>query len=370
MTLSEVWEQIDLHTSPGGVETIILDSAFGRISARSVFAHSNMPPFDVSALDGYAVVGQGSVFSVEGALEPFQEPPERVEEGKAFFIPTGGRLPSVCRFVTRERTREGNDTIEVETLGDERRIVKAGDWLKEGVEVIIEGAPVDATAMASLSLAGHKMVEVYRKPAVAVVTTGSELKRGRLIDSNRFLLAGLVQRDGGELREFHVADDTEDEILTVLSGLRQIDLLILTGGTSKGRKDLTKKVVKRWGGSFYVESPAVSPGKTMALGEKDRTTFCILPGNPKAVRTVYEVFVRRILSRMEGRRLTTKEQLLPLPRKLRKTKGIATITSALLEIAVSGLRELHPREPDAFVVVEENDCGDLPKGERVKVIIP
>lgn len=369
MTLSEVWEQIDLHTKPVGTETIPLDSAFGRICARSVSAPSDMPPFDISALDGYAINGKGPSFSVEGILEPFQEPPGRIEEEKAFFIPTGGRLPLVGRFVTRESAREDGNTIEVETPGDERRVVKAGDWLKKGAEVIAGGVPIDPATMASLSLAGHKTVEVYRRPAVAVVTTGNELKQGRLVDSNRFLLTGLVQRDGGVLREFHVADDTDEEIFTVLSALGQIDLLILTGGTSQGRKDLTKEAVKRWGGIFYVESPAISPGKTMALGKRDRTTFCILPGNPKAVRTVYEVFVKRALFRLEARMHTLREWNLPSPERLKKLEGVTAITSALLETTVSGLRELHPHEPDAFVLME-GDAGDLREGEKVRVIAP
>jgi molybdenum cofactor synthesis domain-containing protein len=369
MIFSDIWAAIDLHTGPVGIESIPLLSAFGRIAALSISTVHDVPPFDISALDGYAINGKGSAFAVKGILEPFAAPPGHVDEGTAFFVPTGGRLPPSCRFVAREHVQEKEGVITVETGEDQRRLVKAGDWLRKGTDIVAEGDRVSPSVMASLSLACFETIEVFRKPAVSVITTGSELKQGRLVDSNRFLLAGLVERDGGELSEFHVADDSEEGIITVLSALRHSDLVILTGGTSKGKKDLTKKAVARWGGSFYLESPAVLPGKTMALGRKDRTAVCILPGNPKAVLTCYEVFVKRILRRLAGRTWDAKEFELLLPEEIRKTGDAITLTPPLLETRVTGLQELRCREPDAFVVMEGN-TRSLPRGSKVRVIAP
>ena len=369
MILSEIWATIDLHTNPVGVDSIPLLSAFGRIPAVSFAAGLDVPPCDVSALDGYVLWGKGPTFLLKGVSEPFMEVPCDIGEGEAFFIPTGGCLPPNGRFVAREQVREKGDLIEVETDEDQRKLVKAGDWLRRGTEIVVQGVPIDPSAMALLSLARIENCKVFRKPAVAIVTTGSELKRGRLVDSNRFLLAGLVQRDGGELVESHIADDTDEDLFSILSGLQGPDLLVFTGGTSKGKRDLTKQAVDRWGGKFYLQSPSVLPGKTMAFAKKDRTTVCVLPGNPRAVRTCYEVFVKRVLFRLAGRTWAAEELDLPLTEGIQRTEDASTLTPALLERGVSGLRELYPREPDAFVVTE-GEARSLPLGARVKVIVP
>jgi molybdopterin biosynthesis enzyme len=107
----------------------------------------------------------------------------------------------------------------------------------------------------------------------------------------------------------------------------------------------------------------------MAFGKKGRMTFCILPGNPKAVRTCYDVFVRRILLRLAGRIHVTKELDLTVPEEIRKTEDVSTLTPALLQTSVSGLQELNPREPNAFVVMDKNS-RNLPRGSTVRVIVP
>jgi molybdopterin molybdotransferase len=369
MMLSNLWAVFDRHTHSLEPEVVPLLSAFGRVSARSLSADREMPPFDVSALDGYSVSGEGPLFAVEEALEPFSSPPERLEKGKALFIPTGGRLPAGLRFVAREHVVERACEILVKTGADETRVVKAGDWLKRGTGLLAKGGCITPSAMALLALTGINTVTVFRRPTVAVITTGSELKQGRLVDSNRFLLAGLVQRDGGVPSELHVADDTVEDILHILSLMGRVDLVILTGGTSKGRRDVTKPAIRQWGGRFYLESPPVLPGKTMAFARKGGTAVYILPGNPNAVRSVYELFVKRSLFRLSGRRYRERSYTLPLPRGIEKPAGFITATPVRVATEPAAIEEMHPREPNGFVVLEE-DTPYLPPGEKVKVILP
>jgi molybdopterin molybdotransferase len=368
MTISDIWAIIDRHTHPLDGEVIPLISTFGRVSVRSLSTDKEMPPFDVSALDGYALNGEGPSFVIEEVLEPFSRIRRRPKAGGAFFVPTGGRLPPASRFVAREHVREEGRTIVVKTKMDETRVVKKGDWLKQGTLLIDGGESITPSAMALLALAGIETVTVHRRPTVAVITTGGELKQGRLIDSNRFLLTGLIHRDGGDLRGCHTADDTEEDILHILSVMGPVDLLILTGGTSKGRMDVTKPAMKRWGGTFCLESPPVLPGKTMAFGRKGDTVFYILPGNPGAVRNVYELFVKRSLFRLAGRSSRQEECALPLIEAIEKPQGFVTATPVLIKTETSTIQEMRPREPNGFVVLEE-DTRSLQPGQRVRVIL-
>lgn len=368
MTLSDLWAIVDRHTHPLKTEVVPLLSAFERVSARSLSADKEMPPFDVSALDGYALSGEGPSFQAEEALEPFRLPPDRIEKGKALFVPTGGRLPPGLRFVAREHVVETGHEIVVETESDDTKVVKAGDWLKRGTKLLSKGDSITPSAMALLALAGINAVAVYRKPTVAVITTGSELKQGRLIDSNRFLLAGLVQRDGGDPCELHVADDTEEDILQVLAAMGPVDLVILTGGTSKGRKDVTKSAIAQWGGTFYLDSPPILPGKTMAFARKGGTAFYVLPGNPRAVRSVYELFVKRGLYRLSGRQYRERSYMLPLPEGIEKPAGFVTATPVQVASEPFIIREMRAPEPNGFVLLED-DTPYLPPGKKVKVIL-
>ena len=107
----------------------------------------------------------------------------------------------------------------------------------------------------------------------------------------------------------------------------------------------------------------------MALGKRGPTTFCILPGNPRAVRTCYEVFAKRILFRLAGRPCDSKELHLPLPDKIDRPQDVTSLTPATLKTEITGLRELHPPEPDAFAVIEESTTDLQCRGD-VKVIVP
>jgi molybdopterin molybdotransferase len=258
-------------------------------------------------------------------------------------------------------------SIIVEGDADERKVVRRGGWLKKGQRLVDRGDIVSPVAMGQLALGGHQALRVFKKPPTAIVTTGSELKKGRLIDSNRFLLAGLVQRDGGVIANLHTVDDDETQIEEAVVQSAGARLLILTGGTSKGKKDLTKQALRRLGFHFHIESPPIVPGKTMAFGRKGPVLFFILPGNPKAVQSLYELFVKRVLLRMAGRPLHQPEYMLPLRAPVEKPADVAMVIPVLIGAHPVRIEEMHPAAPDGFVVLEEG-TERFPAGERVRVL--
>jgi molybdopterin molybdotransferase len=367
MTLFDILDTIERQIPRGSEETIPLLDALGRVAARSLSASRHIPPFDISALDGYAVRGAGMDFRVRGSLEPLGETPLPLKEGEAVFVPTGGRFPRGSRFAAREHVSEKADSIRLETEVDERKVVRSGDWLKKGQRLIDRGDVVSPAAMGLLALGGHVALRVFKKPAVAFITTGSELKKGGVTDSNKFLLAGLVQRDGGSVTSLHTVDDDEERIGHAVVESAGARLFILTGGTSKGKKDLTKQAVRRLGFRFHLDSPPILPGKTMAFGRKGPQLFFILPGNPRAVQSLYELFVKRALLGMAGRPLQRTQYILPLSTPVEKPAGITMVIPVLIGAHPEKIEEMYPSAPDGFVVLEEG-MEKLAAGEEVRVL--
>jgi molybdopterin molybdotransferase len=367
MSLFDLLQVIDRQVRPVETEEVPLIEAYGRVAAKALSSGRDMPPFDVSALDGYALKGPGPRFVVKGLLEPLCEAAYDLGEGEALFVPTGGPFPEGSRFVAREHVTELGEAVAAGTGRDERKSVRKGDWLRTGQRLIEKGRVVGPAAMALLALAGYETLQVYKRPSVAIVTTGSELKKGRIADSNRFLLAGLVQRDGGAVVGLATADDEEGQIEEDLMRASGARLLILTGGTSTGKKDLTKQVVKRLGYGFSLESPPIIPGKTMSFGRKGEACFFILPGNPKAVRSLYELFVRRALLRMAGLRSEEKEYRLPVPEEIEKAGDKVMIVPVLVTSRPAAIEQMYPEEPNGFVVLEEG-VERVEAGETVRVL--
>jgi len=367
MTLFDILDTIDRQIPRGSEETVPLLDALGRVAARSLSAPRHMPPFDISALDGYAVRGAGTDFRLRGSLEPHDETPLPFKEGEAVFVPTGGRFPRASRFAAREHVSERAGCIKVEAEADERKVVRSGDWLRKGQRLIGRGDVVSPAAMGLLALGGHGALRVLKKPAVALITTGSELKKGSITDSNKFLLAGLVQRDGGSITSLHTVDDDEEQIRHAVVESAGARLFILTGGTSKGKKDLTKQAVRRLGFRFHLDSPPILPGKTMAFGRKGPQLFFILPGNPRAVQSLYELFVKRALLGMAGRPLQRTEYTLPLSTPVEKPAGITMVIPVLIGAHPEKIEEMYPSAPDGFVVLEEG-MEKLAAGEEVRVL--
>lgn len=264
-------------------------------------------------------------------------------------------------------TEKGGLSIRVGTDADERRVVRKGEWLAKGTLVQEKGVPFTPGSMASAALAGALDVIVYARPGVAVITTGSELKEGRMIDSNAFLVSGLVQRDGGVLLGARTADDRTEAIVEAIEGFGGADLIVLTGGTARGKKDLTREAIRRAGGRILLDSPPVTPGKTMSFGKRGRSAFFILPGNPKAIRTLYEVFVRRSLLKLSGQAPARQEHELPLPEDVHKPAGMTSLVPVLIRKGPSAIGQTWPKEASGYLVLDQEE--DVVKaGTMVRVI--
>jgi molybdopterin molybdotransferase len=366
MTLSDILDIITRRIDPMPEESVPLIDALGRVASRPLSARRDLPPFDVSSLDGYAVSGPGKRFLLKGSLEPLGPIPSGLKEGEALFVPTGGRFPPGTRFVAREHASEKAGIVMVNNGADERKIVRKGDWVTKGQPLAGRGTVIGPAAMGLLAQGGHETMRAFARPPVAVVATGDEIKKGTIKDSNKFLLAGLIKRDGGEIAGLYAAGDDEEEIAEAVAGAGA-RLVILTGGTALGKRDLTKQAVRRIGFRFLLESAHVVPGKTMAFGRKGKTFLFILPGRPTAVQTLYLLFVRPALLTMAGRTSERTECLLRLPGGVEKPAGAIMVIPVSITDKPAAIDAMYPAEPNGFVVLEQG-VKKAAAGQRVRVL--
>ncbi len=365
--LRDIVRTIEKRISPVGQEGISCLKALGRVAACTVKAERDLPPFTVSALDGFACKGGGKEFVVKASLGPGEKLVLRLKAGEAVYVPTGAAIPANTRFVPLEYVRERDGRILVETSSDLRKIWKKGDWISKTERVAGKGESIRPRTMELLALAGLKEIAVFRKPRVSILSTGNELKKGIVVNSNQYLLTGLIERDGGEVVHLATAADEDQEIGEALSFMMDADLLLATGGTAKGKKDVTRSSFQARKAFFLLESLPIVPGKTMTFGELDQIPFFILPGNPRALRTLYEVFIKPCLLKLAGRRGSMRCGKVSVSDDIEKeTDKILLIPVTLSPGRALRVKEVYVDEPDAVVVLERG-VKRVGAGEEVEI---
>ncbi|MET4158284.1 gephyrin-like molybdotransferase Glp [Agromyces sp. PvR057] len=317
-------------TAVDRVETVRLADAAGRVLAASVDAVLASPPFDNSAMDGFAVrwadVSPATPDApvtlrvvadhAAGSASTLDAAP--LGRGEAARIMTGAPVPAGADTVVPVERTDGGGTVadadaahlvrvfSAPDLG--RHIRRAGEDLRIGDRLLDAGTLLGPRQVAAAATAGHGTLEVVRRPRVTAVATGSELTEpggallpGRIPDSNSLLLAGLVRDAGCELVEVVRMPDDERLLRAWLDGLGPRDAVVFTGGVSVGAYDVVRRVLSELGTVDFVRV-AMQPGSPQAFGRlADGTPVFGLPGNPVAVAVSFEVFVRPALLALQGR---------------------------------------------------------------------
>jgi len=291
---------------------IPVHEALGRVAAESFVAKNDLPPFDRSAVDGYAVIA-------EDTFEASQFSPKvlRVTEsnrvGKKTAKPlwTGNTLPEGADAVVMlEHTKRVQDIIEVWTpLTPGENVSKRGEDIRKGEVAVEVGTRLQPHHLGLLAALGATHVSVVQKPRVAVLSTGNELiepghkfKPNQTVDVNRLILSSMCLELGAEPLDVGIArDDTNEIQIKVEEGVKRADVTITTGGTSVGYADLVPSAVNQIGTpGVVVHGIAMRPGMPTALAVLHGKPVLILSGNPVAAMIGFEVFARPILLRLLG----------------------------------------------------------------------
>jgi molybdopterin molybdotransferase len=324
LRVEEALDQILRAASPLAAATVPLAIAAGCVLAEDITADIDLPPFDNSAVDGYAVraadtAGAPVVLRETGDVAAGQSPSGAVLPGTACRIMTGAPMPPGADAVvmiedTRVEAAPGDRprVTVLEPASAEQHVRRAGEDLRAGEIVLRAGVRIRPAETAMLATMGRAQVRIVRPPRVAVFSTGDELvdivageipPPGKIRDSNQPTLAALVQ-DAGAL--VHSIGRLPDDLEATVEALRDAahpnagaDVILTAGGVSMGDRDFVRPAVERLG-ALALWRVAIKPGKPLAFGSIGRTLFFGLPGNPISAMVTFELFARPALRRLGG----------------------------------------------------------------------
>jgi molybdopterin molybdotransferase len=300
------------HTAVLGIERVALAHCVGRVLAEDLIAPAALPAFPSSAVDGYAVraADAGKTLRVIGesaAGRPFDG---KLAPGTAIRLLTGGALPdgADCVVMVEDVEEKGDVVIVPATLKAGQNFHAPGADLRVGERVLAAGDQLGAAELGLAAALGFPRLSVFRRPRVALMSTGDELVevgakpgRGQIVDSNRWALLAALREAGAEVRGLGIGPDEPDALRKlVVDSLREVDVLITSGGVSVGTHDLVKPLLESLG-TVHVGRVKLKPGKpfTFATLPEGRLAFG-LPGFPVSSLVTFEVFVRPALRKMQG----------------------------------------------------------------------
>lgn len=296
----------------GGVRKPLLEG-LGSALCEDVIAQRDLPGWDNSAMDGYAVrhaeLDPARPLRVHGESRAGGAWPEPLPTGCAMRIFTGAPLPEGAdTVVIQERATRSGDSVRFEPLPDAGANVRArGSDLRAGARALERGATLGPGEIALLAALGHHSATVVRPARVAILSTGDELRDigddtepGTLVNSNAYALAAQVRGAGGEPWVLPAAGDRLESIASGLEQALRADVVLSTGGVSVGDYDLVGEALKRAGVDVHFWKVAIKPGKPLLFGMRGHVPVVGLPGNPVSAMVTFEVFVRPALRRVAG----------------------------------------------------------------------
>ena len=304
------------HVGRLPVERTPLVEAQGLALAESLRARFDSPPFDNSAVDGYAVrsadAEAGRTFAVVDEAPAGRPATKSVGEGEAIKIFTGGVIPGGADAVVMvENTTGWGEEFELRKEASAgQNVRRGGEDVREGDVILEAGTEIGPPEIALAATQGYGEVPVYRRPKVVVLSTGTELvepgardlEPGEIYDSNSFAVISQSREVGAEARRVSAASD-DAEVLreAVKEALETADVVVTSGGVSVGEKDLVKGTMLELGVEQVFWGVKFKPGKPLFFGVRDDVRLFGLPGNPVSAMVCFELFVRPALMRMMGR---------------------------------------------------------------------
>jgi molybdopterin molybdotransferase len=328
LSVAEARERILSHFQPVATESLALIACANRVLAVDIAASTDLPLFDNSSMDGFAIRAADSstaaaashvTLRVVADIPAGSTPTISITNGEAARIMTGAQLPKGADSVIPVEDTDFHERAPgtpVPSTVSFTREVKAGENVRvrgldvrEGEPVLHKGRPLKPQDLGLLAMLGTAKVEVYKKPRVALLSSGDELlevdaplESGKVRDSNSYTLAALAESAGADVLRLGVAKDTRAAVEALLEQAlsENADLILSSAGVSVGAFDFVKEVVES-NGRLDFWRVNMRPGKPLAFGGYRGVNFIGLPGNPVSAFVGFEVFVRDAIERLSGR---------------------------------------------------------------------
>jgi molybdopterin molybdotransferase len=364
------------------IEEIPLSEAHKRVLAEDIMAFHDSPPFDKSAMDGFAVIAENTFgasqsspkeLKVIDAIGAGDFSQKSVGENEAIVIATGAPIPDGANAVIMKEytTTDGDDlTIYSQVTPGENVSPKSED-IKKGEKILDKNTFIRYQEMGLIASAGYDTVKVFKKPKVKVIITGNELveptkeeiDNAKIINSNKFTIKAMIE-DSGAVAEIGHAGDTFDEVKqAILEASKDFDVIMTTGGTAISKGDVVLDVVDDIGEILF-HGVAMRPGKPAGAGIVNGKMIFTFSGQPVAAMSQFDVFARKYLFEMQGRsfdfHVVKRVSQLKIPSQLGRTDFIRAVSDDehakhVLNRGSGIIRSMV--EANSYIIIDENDEG-------------
>lgn len=372
-----------------GTERVLLSNTLGRVLSEDLLSALDHPPWDTSAMDGYAVRWNDTAGASRTAprfLKIIEEipagilPQKKVQPGEASKIMTGAPLPEGADAVVKvEETERSGDQVRIFEAADNGDFIrKKGEAIRTGDLILKKGIRIRPADIAMMASIGKSVVPVYQQPRVAILSTGDELAefdepRGpnKILNSNGYGVAAQVIEAGGIPINLGLAKDTRSDLSIKLRQGLHADFLIASGGVSMGDYDFVQEVLMELGAEMKFWKVAMKPGQPLAFGVISGKPAFGLPGNPVSAMVTFEQFVRPALLMAAGRtevfrpvlQATLEEEIRKQPGRRHFMRAIVSVQNGEYRVHTTGNQDSHI----LFSLVKANALMILPEeGDRVK----
>ena len=374
------------------IEEISIYDAHKRVLAEDIIAFHDSPPFDKSAMDGYALIAEDTFgssqsnpreFKIIDAIGAGDFSSKKVNNNEAIVIATGAPNPDGANAVLMKEytTDEGDNLTIYSQVTPGENISPKSEDIKKGDLILSKNTFIRYQELGLIASAGYDKVKVFKKPRVKVIITGNELieptkdeiDKAKIINSNQFTIKSMIEESGAICEISHAGDSFDEVKKAILDASENYDVIMTTGGTAISKGDVVLDVVDDVGDILF-HGVAIRPGKPIGAGIVNNKMVFTLSGQPVAAMSQFDIFARKYLFEMQGRsfdfNIVKRTSLLKIPSQLGRTDFIRAFSDDdyakhVLNRGSGIIRSMV--EANSYIIIDENDEG-YQKDDLVDVV--
>jgi len=298
-----------------------------KVLGENIYSKDNLPPFNKSAMDGYAIKSEYTEsvsneniteFKIKNTIKAGEYCTEILEHGEVYKIMTGAPVPNYADSVIEiEKVIVENNKIYInEKVKKDKNIIKLGEELRIGDLALKKGSVIRPSEIGLLASLGYKKVKVHKSPVVALIITGDELvdidsklSNGKIRNCNEYTLISLIEKIGAKVVSFGIVCDDKNILREKINlSLKESDIVITSGGVSVGDYDFIEEILGDIGADIKFNKVAIKPGKPVTFATYKKKLFFGLPGNPLSVINTFEEFVKPAIKKIMGKNNFSNEE--------------------------------------------------------------